>query len=150
MRAPPLGRPHHAQCVHRIRCAARHLAWRDRLARRHATARVDGCADRARTSGRVPAGLRVCHPYLHLSQRRYSSRTLNRPGHFYPTPQNVLPISPEMAPSRTIFKPSSKWKGELSTQEHTPARPQRVTAGKVGTVGFSGTYNVDSAVMNIT
>jgi hypothetical protein len=23
-------------------------------------------------------------------------------------------------------------------------------AGKVGTVGFSGTYNVDSAVMNIT
>ena len=37
-----------------------------------------------------------------------------------------------------------KWKGELSTQEHTPA------PGKVRTVGFSGTYNVDCAVMNIT
>jgi len=43
-----------------------------------------------------------------------------------------------------------KWKGELSTQEHTPVHPQRVMAGKVRTVGFSGTYNVDCAVMNIT
>jgi hypothetical protein len=41
-----------------------------------------------------------------------------------------------------------KWKGELSTQEHTPVRPERVTA--VRTVGFSGTYDVDCALMNIT
>jgi hypothetical protein len=43
-----------------------------------------------------------------------------------------------------------KWKGELSTQEHTPVRPTRVMAGKVGTVGFSGTYAEDRVVMNIT
>jgi hypothetical protein len=41
-----------------------------------------------------------------------------------------------------------KWKGELSTQEHTPV--ERLTAGKVRTVGFSGTYDADSAVMHIT
>ena len=43
-----------------------------------------------------------------------------------------------------------KWKGELSTQEHTPVRPQRVMAGKIGTVGFGGTYDDVSVVMNIT
>ena len=43
-----------------------------------------------------------------------------------------------------------KWKGELSTQEHTPVHPQRVMAGKVGTIGFSGPYAGASAVMNIT
>ena len=43
-----------------------------------------------------------------------------------------------------------KWKGELCTQEHTPADPQRLMAGKVGTVGFSGTYTAANAVMHIT
>jgi hypothetical protein len=43
-----------------------------------------------------------------------------------------------------------KWKGELSTQEHTPVSPERVMAGKVRTVGFSGTNDVDFAVMHIT
>jgi ATP synthase A chain len=33
-------------------------------------------ADRARAAGRVPAGLCVCDPELHLSQRRHSSGTL--------------------------------------------------------------------------
>lgn len=50
----------------------------------------------------------------------------------------------------TYICSDGKWKGELSTQEHTPVRHQRVMAGKVGTVGFSGTYDVAGAVMNIT
>ena len=33
---------------------------------------------RARAAGRVPAGLRLRHPHLHLSQRRASSRALRR------------------------------------------------------------------------
>ena len=37
-------------------------------------------ADRARTAGRIPAGLRVRDPHLHLSQRRHPSGTLNGPG----------------------------------------------------------------------
>ncbi len=37
----------------------------------------DGRADRARTAGRVPAGLRVRDPHLHLPQRRHSRRALN-------------------------------------------------------------------------
>ena len=40
-----------------------------RLGRRGAAARHGGRADRARAAGRVPAGLRVHHPHLHLSQR---------------------------------------------------------------------------------
>ena len=36
---------------------------------RGAAARHGGRADRARAAGRVPAGLRVHHPHLHLSQR---------------------------------------------------------------------------------
>lgn len=43
-----------------------------------------------------------------------------------------------------------KWKGELSTQEHLAVRRQRVMAGKVGTVGFSGSYTADTIEMNIT
>jgi hypothetical protein len=43
-----------------------------------------------------------------------------------------------------------KWKGELTTQEHTPVHPQRVMAGKIGTVGFGGTYTDAGATMNIT
>ena len=46
-----------------------------RLARRGAAARHGGRADRARIAGRVPAGLRLHHPHLHLSQRRI------HPGH---------------------------------------------------------------------
>ena len=41
-------------------------------------------ADRARTAGRVPAGLRVRDPHLHLPQRRHSSGTLSGPGNFHP------------------------------------------------------------------
>ena len=43
-----------------------------------------------------------------------------------------------------------KWKDELTTQEHTPVHPQRVMAGKIGTVGFGGTYTDAGATMNIT
>jgi len=43
-----------------------------------------------------------------------------------------------------------KWKGELATQEHMPVRTRRLMAGKVGTVGFSGTYTDTKVVMNIT
>ena len=39
---------------------------------------ADG-ADRARTAGRVPAGLRLHHPHLHLHQRCYPSGPLIRP-----------------------------------------------------------------------
>ena len=49
-----------------------------------AAAGAHGCADRARTSGRVPAGLCVRDPHLHLPQRRHSSGTLSRPGNFHP------------------------------------------------------------------
>ena len=55
-----------------------------RLDRRHRAARADRRADRARTAGRVPAGLRVRDPHLHLPQRRHSSGTLDGPGNFHP------------------------------------------------------------------
>ena len=57
----------------------------DRLDRRRAAAGADGCADRARTAGRVPAGLCVRDPDLHLSQRRHSSGTLSGPENFHPS-----------------------------------------------------------------
>ena len=49
-----------------------------------AAAGADGRADRARTAGRVPAGLRLRHPHLHLPQRRHSSGPLSGPGNFHP------------------------------------------------------------------
>ena len=42
---------------------------------------------RARDSGRVPAGLCVRDPHLHLPQRRHSSGPLSGPGNFHPQPQ---------------------------------------------------------------
>ena len=42
--------------------------------------------DRARNSGRVPAGLRLRDPDLHLPQRRPSSGTLSGPANLPPTP----------------------------------------------------------------
>ena len=63
---------------------ARRLARRRRLGRRRAAAGADGRALRARNPGRVPAGLCVCDPDLHLPQRRHSSGTLSGPGNFHP------------------------------------------------------------------
>jgi len=38
-----------------------------------------------------------------------------------------------------------KWKGEVTSQEHTPALATRLFARKVATIGFSGTYSDDGA-----
>jgi len=38
-----------------------------------------------------------------------------------------------------------KWKGEVTSQEHTPTLATRPFARKVGTIGFSGTYTDDGA-----
>ncbi|MGY2902572.1 hypothetical protein ACVWVY_001593 [Bradyrhizobium sp. URHC0002] len=70
------GRPHHAEGVCGFRRHARHFARRDWLGRRHGAAGIDRCADRPRTAGGVSAGLRVCDPDLHLSQRCASRRAL--------------------------------------------------------------------------
>lgn len=35
----------------------------------------------------------------------------------------------------------SKWKGEVTSREHTPALATRPFARKVATIGFTGTYN---------
>jgi hypothetical protein len=39
------------------------------------------------------------------------------------------------------------WKGEVTMQEHTPAPAWRPMAGKVVSLGFSGTYNDEGAVV---
>jgi len=39
----------------------------------------------------------------------------------------------------------NKWKGEMTSQEHTPASAMRVWAGKVVTLGFSGTFTDEAA-----
>ena len=59
-----------------LRRPAGYLARCNRLDRRHRAAGHDRCADRARTAGRVPSGLCVCDPDLHLPQRRPSPGTL--------------------------------------------------------------------------
>ncbi|MGY3646217.1 ATP synthase subunit 6 [Bradyrhizobium sp. LM4.3] len=69
-----------------LRRHARLLARRRRLGRRRAAAGAHGRAVRSRDSGRVPAGLCVCDPDLHLPQRRHSSGTLSGPGNFHPQP----------------------------------------------------------------
>ena len=56
------GRPHHAESVRRLRGGAR-------LPRRLGGARLHGGLHRARDPGRVPPGLCVRHPHLHLPQR---------------------------------------------------------------------------------
>ena len=38
-----------------------------------------------------------------------------------------------------------KWKGEVTSQEHTPALATRPFARKVATIGFSGTYTDEGA-----
>jgi hypothetical protein len=35
----------------------------------------------------------------------------------------------------------SKWKGEVTSQEHTPTLANRPFARRVATIGFTGTYN---------
>ncbi len=39
----------------------------------------------------------------------------------------------------------SKWKGEVTSQEHTLGLATRPFARKVGTIGFTGTYTDDGA-----
>jgi hypothetical protein len=43
-----------------------------------------------------------------------------------------------------------KWKGELTIREHKPAEITRVFAGKVVSMGFSGTYTDDDAEFDAT
>jgi T3SS negative regulator,GrlR len=43
-----------------------------------------------------------------------------------------------------------KWKGELTIREHTPAETTRVFAGKVVSMGFTGTYTDDDAEFHAT
>src|SRR6185437_1315991 len=74
-----------AEGVRGLRRHARRLARRRRLDRRRAAARAHRRTDRARTAGRVPAGLRVRDPDLHLSQRHPSSGTLSGPGNLPPS-----------------------------------------------------------------
>jgi hypothetical protein len=45
---------------------------------------------------------------------------------------------------------SGKWKGEITSQEHTPTTAARPFAGYVATMGFSGTYTDDGAEMEAT
>ena len=42
------------------------------------------------------------------------------------------------------------WKGEVTMQEHTPAPAWRPMAGRVVSLGFSGTYTDESAVIGLT
>lgn len=44
----------------------------------------------------------------------------------------------------------SKWKGEVTSREHTAALANRPFARKVATIGFSGTYNDVGAESNNT
>ena len=39
----------------------------------------------------------------------------------------------------------NKWKGELTSQEHTPTLATRPFARKIAAIGFSGTYTDDGA-----
>jgi hypothetical protein len=39
----------------------------------------------------------------------------------------------------------NKWKGEMTSQEHTPASGMRLWAGKVVTLGFTGTFTDEVA-----
>jgi len=43
-----------------------------------------------------------------------------------------------------------KWKGELTIREHKPTEITRVFAGKVVSMGFSGTYTDDNAEFDAT
>jgi hypothetical protein len=43
-----------------------------------------------------------------------------------------------------------KWKGEMTSQEHTRASATRPMAGKIVNVGFSGTYADDGAEIDAT
>ena len=72
-----LAGPHHAQGVRRLRHHARRRRL-PRLARRGPAARPDRRADRARAAGRLPAGLCLRHPHLHLPQRCDSPGPLTR------------------------------------------------------------------------
>ena len=45
---------------------------------------------------------------------------------------------------------SGRWKGELTLREHTPAETTRVSARKVVSMGFNGTYTDDDAEFDAT
>jgi len=42
-----------------------------------------------------------------------------------------------------------KWKGEVISEEHTPAPATRLFAGKVVSMGFSGTYTDEGAELHL-
>jgi hypothetical protein len=43
-----------------------------------------------------------------------------------------------------------KWRGEVTVREHTPAEITRTFAGKVVSMGFTGTYTDDTAEFDAT
>jgi hypothetical protein len=43
-----------------------------------------------------------------------------------------------------------KWKGEVTSQEHTPTIDVRPFAGHIASMGFAGTYTYDSAEFEAT
>jgi hypothetical protein len=43
-----------------------------------------------------------------------------------------------------------KWKGEATSQEHTPALATRLWARQIVTIGFTGTYNDEGAEIDAT
>jgi hypothetical protein len=47
--------------------------------------------------------------------------------------------------SGTYSCSGGKWKGELTSQEHTPALATRLFARRVATIGFTGTYTDEGA-----
>ena len=42
-----------------------------------------------------------------------------------------------------------KWRGEVTSEEHTPAPVTRLFARKVVSMGFTGTYNDNSAELQV-
>src|SRR5260370_26065118 len=50
----------------------------------------------------------------------------------------------------TYSSSDGNWKGEVTMQEHTPAPTWRPMAGRVVSLGFSGTYTDGSAVIGLT
>jgi len=50
----------------------------------------------------------------------------------------------------TYSSSDGKWKGEMTSQEHTKAPTTRPMAGRIVNVGFSGTYTDEGAQAGVT
>ena len=73
------GGPHRAESVRELRHHARRPSASSAGSAPCCRSALTDRADRARAAGRVPAGLRLHHPHLHLHQRCYPSGPLIRP-----------------------------------------------------------------------